>query len=114
MTTSSSLWVVVGRMVARTVALGCALVVASIPAVAQDRFQVEEATIDDIQEAIQQGTTTCVEVVQAYVDRARAYNGMCTQLVTEDGASITPGTGTVPPSPTPLMPSGFLVHAVSS
>jgi len=82
-------------MVARTVALGCALVVASIPAVAQDRFQVEEATIDDIQEAIQQGTTTCVEVVQAYVDRARAYNGMCTQLVTEDGASITPGTGTV-------------------
>ena len=33
--------------------------------------------------------------MQAYVDRDRAYNGICTQLVTEDGWPITPGAGAV-------------------
>ena len=95
MTTFSSHWYVIARGVSKAVLLGSVLAIWWLPALAQDRFQVEEATIDDIQEAIQAGTTTCVEVVQAYVDRARAYNGMCTQLVTEDGASITPSTGAV-------------------
>ena len=95
MTIFSSPWYVIASVVTRTVLLGSVLTIASLPAFAQSRFQVEEATIDDVQEAIQQGRTTCVEVVQAYVDRARAYNGMCTQLVTEDGEPITPGNGTV-------------------
>ena len=95
MTTFSSHWYVIARGVSKAVLLGSVLAIWWLPALAQDRFQVEEATIDDIQEAIQAGRTTCVEVVQAYVDRARAYNGMCTQLVTEDGASITPATGAV-------------------
>jgi Asp-tRNA(Asn)/Glu-tRNA(Gln) amidotransferase A subunit family amidase len=51
-------------------------------------FQVEEATIDELHAAIRDGRTTCRGVVQAYLDRARAYNGVCTALVTEDGASI--------------------------
>ena len=76
-------------------ALGSPLTIASISAFPQGGFRVEETTIDDIHDAIQQGHTTCVQVVQAYVDRARAYNGICTQLVTEDGRPITPGTGTV-------------------
>ncbi|MCY4121975.1 MAG: hypothetical protein OXG72_13760, partial [Acidobacteria bacterium] len=45
-------------------------------------FQIEEATIEGIHRAIQGGRTSCQGVVQAYVDRARAYNGACTQLVT--------------------------------
>ena len=95
MTMFSSPWYLIAGVVTRTVLLGGMLTIGALPAFAQSRFQVEEATIDDIQEAIQQGRTTCVEVVQAYVDRARAYNGMCTQLVTEDGEPITPGNGTV-------------------
>ena len=71
------------------------MIAVSATALAQDRFQVEEATIDDVHHAIQRGETTCVDVVQSYVDRARAYNGICTQLVTEDGGAMTPGRGTV-------------------
>ncbi len=51
-------------------------------------FQVEEATIADLHRAIQQGRTTCTAVVRAYVERARAYNGVCTQLVTSTGAPV--------------------------
>jgi len=58
-------------------------------------FQIEEATIGDIQRAIRQGETTCVQVVEAYVERARAYNGICTRLVTADGARVAPGRGAV-------------------
>ena len=58
-------------------------------------FQVEEATIADVHRAIQQGETTCQKIVQAYIERARAYNGPCTRLVTSDGASIPTVPGVV-------------------
>lgn len=58
-------------------------------------FQVEEATISSIQTAIGSGETTCRAVVQAYIDRAKAYNGVCTALVTPDGADIAPAPGYV-------------------
>ena len=58
-------------------------------------FHVEEATIHELHRAIQSGQTTCQAVVQAYLDRARAYNGTCTALVTKDGAPITSGLGPV-------------------
>ncbi len=51
-------------------------------------FRVEEATIASIQAAIKSGRTTCRQVVEAYVQRARAYNGVCTALVTRDGGPI--------------------------
>ena len=60
---------------------GFLVLIGSTSVFAQSRFQIEEATIDDIHDAIQRGETTCAQVVQAYVDRARAYNGICTQLV---------------------------------
>jgi amidase len=66
-----------------------------VHAAAPGRFQVEEATIADIHAAIKSGAATCKSVVQAYVDRARAYNGVCTALITQDGASIKPGKGYV-------------------
>jgi Asp-tRNA(Asn)/Glu-tRNA(Gln) amidotransferase A subunit family amidase len=59
------------------------------------KFHLEEATISDIHKAIQSKEITCQGLVQAYIDRAAAYNGVCTQLTTEDGAPIPPTTGRV-------------------
>jgi amidase len=61
----------------------------------QSQFHVEEASIPDIQKAIVSGQTTCKQVVEAYLARAKAYNGMCTALLTKDGAPIPPSTGMV-------------------
>ncbi|HEY6360838.1 MAG TPA: amidase family protein [Vicinamibacterales bacterium] len=58
-------------------------------------FQLEEATIAAVHGAIQQGRLTCRGLVQAYIDRARAYNGVSDRLVTRDGASIAAAPGTV-------------------
>jgi amidase len=61
----------------------------------QGQFHVEEASITDIQHAITSGQTTCKQVVQAYLVRARAYNGACTALLTKDGASMPQAYGMV-------------------
>ena len=58
-------------------------------------FRVEETSIADIHNAIRSGAATCADVVQAYVERARAYNGVCTTLVTADGAPAPRVRGTV-------------------
>lgn len=58
-------------------------------------FQLEEATIARLHQAIRSGETTCVAVVQQYIDRARAYNGVSSQLVTVDGAPVEAVPGTV-------------------
>ena len=58
-------------------------------------FALEEATIDQLHEAIRAGRTTCAAVVQHYIDRARAFNGVCSRLVTEDGAPVPEATGAV-------------------
>jgi amidase len=62
---------------------------------AQTPFTLEEASIADVQSAIRSGRTTCSEVVQGYIARARAYNGVCTALVTEDGKPVRAATGAV-------------------
>jgi Asp-tRNA(Asn)/Glu-tRNA(Gln) amidotransferase A subunit family amidase len=54
----------------------------------QGQFHLEEATINSLHNAIRSGEITCQGVVQAYVNRAKAYNGICTSLVTKDGADI--------------------------
>jgi amidase len=61
----------------------------------QGRFEIVEATIADVHRAIQQGQITCRGLVQAYVDRARAYNGVSDRLVTRDGAPLPAARGTV-------------------
>jgi Asp-tRNA(Asn)/Glu-tRNA(Gln) amidotransferase A subunit family amidase len=58
-------------------------------------FRLEEATIDDMHAAIRAGEITCVQIVQHYIDRARAYNGVASALVTEDGAPVPQATGPV-------------------
>ena len=49
-------------------------------------FRLEEATIDELHAAIRAGETTVVAVVRQYLARVRAYNGVCSMLVTRDGA----------------------------
>ena len=46
-------------------------------------FRIEEATIDDLHAAIQDGRATCVSVVEHYLARVRAYNGpaSCTRTL---------------------------------
>jgi Asp-tRNA(Asn)/Glu-tRNA(Gln) amidotransferase A subunit family amidase len=74
-----------------------ALLVAAAPApgAAQEAFHLQEATIPDIHRAIQSGEATCQSLVQAYINRAKAYNGVCTQVVTKEGNPIAPAAGAV-------------------
>ncbi len=58
-------------------------------------FRLEEATIDDLHRAIRSGATTVTAVVQGYLARARAYNGVASVLVTADGAAVAEATGVV-------------------
>jgi Asp-tRNA(Asn)/Glu-tRNA(Gln) amidotransferase A subunit family amidase len=58
-------------------------------------FRLDEATIDELHAAIRAGQITCVQIVQHYIDRARAYNGVASLLVTEDGKPVAEATGTV-------------------
>jgi Asp-tRNA(Asn)/Glu-tRNA(Gln) amidotransferase A subunit family amidase len=85
-----------------TVASVIALAMIGVPrllqthtAEAQGRFQLEETTIPDVHGAIRQGLITCRDLVQAYIDRARAYNGVSDRLVTRDGAPVAAVPGTV-------------------
>src|SRR5260370_34864276 len=64
-------------------------------AAAMRPFRLEEATIAELHAAIRAGQTTCVAVVRQYIERARAYNGVASLLVTEDGAPGAEATGTV-------------------
>ena len=58
-------------------------------------FRLEEATIDELHRAIKAGQTTCVAVVRHYIERARAYNGVASVLVTKDGAAVAEAPGAV-------------------
>jgi len=65
-------------------------------AVAQESaFRLEEATIADVHRAIQAGQLTCVALVEMYLERARAYNGVTNQLVTRDGAPVPAVPGVI-------------------
>jgi len=58
-------------------------------------FRLEEATIEKLHEAIKARHTTCVAVVQHYIDRVRAYNGVSSALITEDGKPVPPSAGSI-------------------
>ena len=71
------------------------ILLGAAPLFSQREFKVEEASIADIQNAIRAGRTSCKRVVQAYLDRVKAYNGVCTELLTKDGTPVPPSTGMV-------------------
>ena len=58
-------------------------------------FRLEEATIAGLHAAIQAGEVTCVQVVEGYLARARAFNGVASRLVTRDGRPVPSATGAV-------------------
>jgi Asp-tRNA(Asn)/Glu-tRNA(Gln) amidotransferase A subunit family amidase len=58
-------------------------------------FRLEEATIDELHAAIRAGDITCVQIVQHYIDRARAYNGVASALVTEEGLAVPQAMGAI-------------------
>ena len=68
---------------------------AKVPESFRGSFDVVEATIDDLHAAIREQRTTLVEVVQQYIDRARAYNGAASMLVTKDGKPVPAVDGVV-------------------
>lgn len=59
------------------------------------RFHLQEATIADVHRALRSGQLTCRQLVQLYLNRARAYNGPSDRLITRDGASIPQAFGYV-------------------
>jgi Asp-tRNA(Asn)/Glu-tRNA(Gln) amidotransferase A subunit family amidase len=59
------------------------------------KFHLEEATIDDVHRAIQDGQISCHSLVEAYVARAHAYNGVTNELVTADGQDVPAVPGVV-------------------
>lgn len=67
----------------RAFAIGvCTLVTTSasaqlVPIRPSPTFQIEEATIDDIQTAILKKRITATDVVEMYLERIKAYNGTC-------------------------------------
>src|SRR5262245_25092255 len=76
-------------------ALTCFSAITPGIASAAGKFQLEESTIADIHDAIKSGEITCKSLVQAYMDRAKSYNGACTRLVTEKGGPIPAAKGAV-------------------
>jgi amidase len=50
------------------------IAIAAVPSAAVGAFQVEEATIASIQQALQAKEVTCHQIVQAYLDRIAAYD----------------------------------------
>jgi len=63
------------------------------PGARNEPFRLEEATIDEMHAAVRAGKITCVQIVQHYI--ARAYDGVASALVTEDGAPVPQATGAV-------------------
>src|SRR5262245_13637263 len=53
------------------------LLVPSLAPTQTAKFQIEEATIEDIQAAILRGELTSTRLVQLYLNRIKAYNGTC-------------------------------------
>src|ERR1043166_102779 len=65
------------------------------PISATSVFQLEELTIAGLHQAIREGRTTVTDVVQRYLARVRAYNGVASILVTPDGGAVPEMKGVV-------------------
>jgi amidase len=69
------------RAVLRQLALASFIVLApSLASTQPAKFQIEEATIEDIQAAILKRELTSTRVVQLYLNRIKAYNGTCVRM----------------------------------
>src|SRR5262245_47468021 len=59
---------------AKTIAASIAIVTIAGTAHAQQRFRLIDATIDGIHTEMRAGRLTCTQLVQAYLDRIKAYD----------------------------------------
>jgi amidase len=76
-------------MSTRTGTHAFAVLAVALCSLARADFQLQEATIDDVHSAIRNGETTCKQIVQGYIARAKTYNvAACSRLVTPDGAKV--------------------------
>src|SRR3979490_3066527 len=75
--------------------LAAMLTTAEVAYSQQFHFHLQEGTIDDVHRAIRDGQITCRGLVQLYVNRAKAYNGVSSVLVTKDGLPIPLAPGVV-------------------
>src|ERR1700704_5103063 len=75
--------------------LAAVLATAEVAYSQQFHFHLQEGTIDDVHRAIRDGQITCRGLVQLYINRAKAYNGVSSVLVTKDGVPILPAPGVV-------------------
>ncbi|WP_428384753.1 amidase family protein [Nevskia ramosa] len=62
---------------------------------ADKAFHLQETSIEQIHAGIRSGEVSCKQIVEAYVARSKAYNGVCTALVTADGAKAKSVLGTI-------------------
>src|SRR5690242_10247179 len=67
-----------------------AATIASAQAPAVPKFHLEEATIAGIQQAIKSRQLTTVQLVHLYLDRIKAYNGVCVDQPDGPLGFITP------------------------
>ena len=51
-------------------------------------FELVEASINDLHAAVKTGSVTVTQVVESYIARAKAFNGVSSMLVTADGAGV--------------------------
>src|SRR6185295_2586071 len=58
-------------------------------------FRLEEATIEELHQAIRSGQTTLVGIVNHHIERVRAYNGVASMLVTEHGLPVADVPGAI-------------------
>lgn len=68
------------RMLRRLLGIAVCVAMAATSAEAtrwNARFEIEEATIEDIQDAIKKRRITSTDVVEMYLERIKAYNGTC-------------------------------------
>jgi Asp-tRNA(Asn)/Glu-tRNA(Gln) amidotransferase A subunit family amidase len=76
--------------------LAAALCACAAQAAESKAFHLSETTIDGIHRGIRSGEVTCKQIVEGYIARAKAYDsGMCTTLVTADGAKVPAAMGTL-------------------
>ena len=67
-------------MLRRLVFASLVLLAPSLASAQTSKFQIEEATIESIQAAIQQHEVTATRIVQLYLNRIKAYNGTCVRM----------------------------------
>lgn len=58
-------------------------------------FEIVEASIEDLHQAIRAGRTTLTQLVERYIARAQAYNGVSSMLITKDGIPAPQSQGVV-------------------